>query len=402
MPMPPDGENATALVSAPQFERNWYARSHRQMYEDIHGGLGMVAGESTMFYYDMAYSLLQRVHGNISTRLTELSAGWTGAAADGALATIRASADWAKAASDATIIACAQSTHQAGAYVDARNAMPEPTEVPDIAPGDGFPAARVIVDVVQARARAAVAHAVAADVMTTYESSTADYVRAMPAYPELPTATVTTSIAGGEQRPGKSQPDNSQPGNSRSGNPGLTGGERPGLVSGGTTPPPDSGTQPETQPGTRSEARQETRSATQPEIRTPPRTELENTLPVTQDRVSTSNAITRITPDATPDKALSAVLSPKGDYSSVGAQPIRGVTGGVPNERSNRFVPVAGAARTSPVTRGAGVASPGFVPGAKSGNDDKDHERKYVVLDDKHLVDGHPPVPPPVIGEDQP
>jgi hypothetical protein len=42
-----------------------------------------------------------------------------------------------------------------------------------------------------------------------------------------------------------------------------------------------------------------------------------------------------------------------------------------------------------------------MMPGVGRSNreEDQEHQRKYVVLDDAHLEDDNPPTAPPVIGE---
>src|SRR4051812_26803066 len=94
-------------------ELNWLARSHQQLYDDIHGGLGVNGGMGTIEHYDNADRMLQTIQARVEKGVKDLSANWSGAAADSATALTRASAEWANTASLATINALAQSMHQA-------------------------------------------------------------------------------------------------------------------------------------------------------------------------------------------------------------------------------------------------------------------------------------------------
>ncbi|RSM87845.1 hypothetical protein DMH04_08930 [Kibdelosporangium aridum] len=369
---------------------NWLAKPHRQMYEDLHGGPGVNAGEATMSYYDKANEVLQQVHHNITSGLRKLSASWSGAAADGAEATARASAEWASAASVATIVARAQSMHLAGAYVDARNAMPEPVNIPDIAPGQGFPATRVLVDVVAAHANAAAAHARAADVMSGYESSSARFVAAMPTYPEVPDTSVTASVIPAGQsiasRPGGG------PAKPRAGDVAT-----PEEFRGEPPPPspsredvvrrdPVSGVAPaedrQVSPGKDSAVLPQRFSAASPG---------------TSAQQAEAGSISTPTPARTNDVPAAAPIPGKpqdhspGNPGGRGAQPV------------HTYQPVsAGRVGPNPPTAGRATGmTPGFIPAfGNARNEDKEHERKYVVLEDQHGPDDQPAVAPPVIGED--
>ncbi|ALG09236.1 hypothetical protein [Kibdelosporangium phytohabitans] len=383
--------------------RNWLDKPHRQLYENIHGGAGVQAGEDTMSYYDEANTVLQSVHSNISSHLAALAADWTGVAADGAAATIRASADWASAASVATIVARAQSMHLANAYVDARNAMPEPVSLPDIAPGQGMPATNVIVDVVVAQAQAMAAHQQAADVMAAYESSTADFVAAMPAYPDVPDRVGTTqpAIAG----PGTVVPIRTKGHDVR---PATT--EQPARPATAAVAPPGSDTAvTATHPtGTRAPDARPAGAGTSGRVDTPGQDAVvpqEFVAPPAGSHGYDGLALVGGDGQETPSRRGSTPATPFG--SGTPAVPHLGER--PRSDQPGRGAAVAGVPQSGAQGRGGGAVpgrgtgmTPGFVPTAGRGQDeDKDHDRKYILLED-HLGDDHPPVSPPVIGEDRP
>lgn len=383
--------------------RNWLAKPHLQMYEDIHAGPGVNAAESTMAYYDEANKVLHDVHKDISDGLLALSANWVSAAADGAAATARASADWASAASVATIVARAQSMHQAGAYVDARNAMPEPVTIPDIAPGQGFPAISVLVDVVTARAKAAHAHQRAADVMAGYESSTTGFVAAMPAYPEVPTTAVITSVVdpparstGGVGPLETGVPNDAMPKT-------LPDSPRPLATR------PTEGQQPISDPTT----------APGQEV-DDNRVPADRAAPNAQQRSTPSSSLVTGHPDPQnfANPTLKSPLGAEFDDRHL-RQLAGGITTGMPSGRSGapdihkdsggKAPPVvaqhpANSARSPHSTQGSVRATggpPGLLPATGTArSEDKDHERKYMVLDDQHLSADEPSLSSPVIGED--
>ncbi|MFC0111340.1 hypothetical protein [Kibdelosporangium aridum] len=373
-------------------ERNWMTKPHRQMYEDLHGGPGVNAGEATMSYYDKANEVLQQVHHNITNGVRKLSASWSGAAADGAEATARASAEWASAASVATIVARAQSMHLAGAYVDARNAMPEPVSIPDIAPGQGFPVTRVLLDVVAAHADAAAAHARAADVMSGYESSSARFVAAMPTYPEVPGTSVTAAVipAGRSiaNRPVVGSPkqrtsDVAAPEEFRGEPQPLPAGREAvvrdpaaGVVRAEVRPAPSSQT-----PSASGELPQRFTAAA----------------PGTSVQQAQSGGVSAPNPARANDVPLAASILGKPQDRS----PRNPGGGGAQPVYVHQPVNASRGGPTSPATGRATGMTPGFVPTfGNARNEDKEHERKYVVLEEQHGADDQPAVAPPVIGED--
>lgn len=407
---------------------NWMARSHREMYDNIHSGLGVDGGMETIEHYDNADNVLQQVQSRIAKGVNDLSANWSGSAADSAAALTRASADWANTAAVATINARAQSLHQAEAYLNARNGMPEPVKVPDISPSGGFPSLTLSIDKAVAQARADAAHQEAARVMARYESATAEHIDAMPHYPPVSTAVNTDVLppatsggggggprvfGGGGSGPGSQQQQQQRP---HSGpfspggqpGPGSSGGNGP-QANGNTSlddfrPQPSGGSTPVPGVGGASDSdvsrSGNTRSGGSP-FGGP-------AFGVPGDSVEPP---VRGLQGGRGSGPGGGVNEGEGGANGTG----RGGSGGKPTARSGSGPGRSlgprpgGTGEITESTRGSrGVAgargasgTPGMAPGAgRSGREDEqEHQRRYVVLDDEIPGDDNPPTPPPVIGE---
>jgi hypothetical protein len=415
---------------------NWLAKSHQQLYDDIHGGPGLGGGQGTVEHYDNADRMLQQIQQRIEAGVQELSTNWSGGAADGATALTRASADWANAAAVATINARGQSLHQSSAYVDTRNKMPEPVQVPDISPTGGFPAVTLVVDVARAKERAGAAHFEAARVMSSYESSTIQHIDALPQYPTVSTVVSSGVVTptqlppprGGriENRPGGGFSRDTPPQGTAS-----SGTQPPGGNGPGSQPPPGGGGQapgvqgPMQPPGAGDQSGSVVKPAngtTTPNDFPPP----SGPPPGgggTPFGVDIPRPGTHIPGTYNPGTQVPSAVPTGG-----GETPGRGIPGeglggfgrgpgslerpapgrGIPGEGRGGFgrgpggvvEQVTGASRGAAGDRGAGGGS-GMSSGAGRANreEDKEHQRKYVVLDDEHFLDDGPPVAPPVIGE---
>ncbi|HEY3262443.1 MAG TPA: PPE domain-containing protein [Pseudonocardiaceae bacterium] len=186
------GENNSGY---PQMCRNWMAVPHQQLYDDIHTGPGVDGTRTTQDTYARIGELFARVDGEISAGLARLGMGYEGDGSDAAQAGIAVLQQWTQDAQSGSSYAGDVVAFQAEGYATARDTMPEPVQVTaqngfldKIYDFFGGTTARE-----EQELQAREAHVRAAQVMSDYDLQSADAANAMPTFVPPPSVTVDVS-----------------------------------------------------------------------------------------------------------------------------------------------------------------------------------------------------------------
>jgi len=176
----------------PNMCRTWMARSHQQLYDDIHTGPGVEGTMTMQDTYARIGSLFAAVDGQIQAGLARIGVAYEGEGSDAAQSGITVLQQWTLDAQTGSQLASGIVAAQADSYTGARDTMPEPVQV---TAQDGFfdkvydffggTTARE-----EQEEQAREAHIRAAQVMSTYDMQSASAVNAMPTFVPPPSVTV--------------------------------------------------------------------------------------------------------------------------------------------------------------------------------------------------------------------
>ncbi|MCK2241294.1 MULTISPECIES: PPE domain-containing protein [unclassified Crossiella] len=387
--------------------RNWLAVPHQKLYDDLQQGRGPATAEpAKKFQAELAQGFFNAVN-DLKTGLKTLGGVWQGQAADNAQAAIGGLGPWLELARTAVENSGKATGSQAEAFSTAKTAMPKPVEVKtgeDWAPVKGVKNFfGVKTDRQDEEEAAKEAHLRAAQVMSTYSTSSSANVRALPTISEPPQVAVDEQVTPPPPGPGGRGGRTVAP--ARRGASGGGDQLRPGGTSGSDGgipvapqqqdgPPPPDGTQ---RPGTG----------------------------VDDPRVAavTPSQYTPVPSQGTPNvpgnfgpTGSGGVSGGGGGYGGFGGGVVGGGFGGAtggPGAPGNPLgrggsAGVGGgtqvpAARTGSPGAGRGgqflqQAAPGGA--ARPGEEDEEHENQYVLDSDEIFTDDRL-VAPPVIGEHQ-
>ncbi|MGW0521592.1 PPE domain-containing protein [Crossiella sp. NPDC003009] len=191
--------------------RNWMAVPHQKLYNDLHQGRGPATAEpAKRVQAELAQGFFDAVN-DLKTGLSKLGGVWQGQAADNAQAAIGGLGPWLELARTAVENTGKATGSQADAFSAAKTAMPKPVEVKsgeDWAPVKGVKNFfGVKTDRQEEEEAAKEAHIRAAQVMSTYSTSSSANVRALPTIAEPPLVAVDEQVTppppgpGGGRRP---------------------------------------------------------------------------------------------------------------------------------------------------------------------------------------------------------
>src|SRR5690349_16084110 len=125
---------------------NWDARSHRRLYDDIHGnggffgadGAGVSGAQGSQEGWAELAALMARARERTEAALSNAGAIWEGGAADAMRSGITPLAQWAADAHIASIASQQSTDRHVDAYSSAKHWMPEPVPVTSTANSDGL------------------------------------------------------------------------------------------------------------------------------------------------------------------------------------------------------------------------------------------------------------------------
>ncbi|MFB9908266.1 PPE domain-containing protein [Allokutzneria oryzae] len=356
--------------------RDWMSIPHKQLYEKLHGGNGPSGHEPVMLFSNEFAWVLARAYQDLGDALEKMGAVWEGDASDRASGKIGSLKTWAGYAGHGTNRRTESIANQMTAFVNARNSMPEPKEVPSLEElGNSNMFADLFMlkeDQEKAEAAADEAHREAARVMQAY----ADAVNhSVPDYEDPPRISVEEP---GGPRPGPSPIGPSDPGISR---------PRGGDIGAGNE-----------QIGQRTDG-EGVHVAPIPDQRG------QHDLDVPDNRLGVAEQ-TSYTPPSLGEAGQLGTMAGPGAAAVGGSGTVVGGGALVPRAGAGlggTGQPVTPKPVTAPVTRGVtgrpGAGQSFMQPALGSGQreEDQEHERKYDITDD--IVGELPMVAPPVIGE---
>ncbi|WP_424183423.1 PPE domain-containing protein [Actinokineospora sp. G85] len=112
----------------------WEGYDHPTLYKMINSGPGPGASTAQTEYWESLAGELERIDGDLNSKLSTLAVTWEGGAADGAQAGLTPLQAWAADAKGGASVMGASTEYQADAVAKARAEMPEPVAVTTPAP----------------------------------------------------------------------------------------------------------------------------------------------------------------------------------------------------------------------------------------------------------------------------
>ncbi|RJQ76494.1 PPE domain-containing protein [Pseudonocardiaceae bacterium YIM PH 21723] len=177
--------------------QNWMAVPHKQLHDDINNGGGVAAGNQVVDLYKGIAQTFTDTHNDLTTGLKNMGIAWEGSAADEANAAIGALAKWSDAAHNDSTTNQKSAQHQVDTYSKAKSDMPAPVEV--TSPEDnGFSKGvknffGIKTDHQEQEEKSNEAHIKAAQVMSTYATTSGNNVRNIGDYQAPPQVAVAVT-----------------------------------------------------------------------------------------------------------------------------------------------------------------------------------------------------------------